>query len=153
MNKVVAFFVCFILPIAAGAIGSIASVNAAEFYATLNRPSWSPPSWLFGPIWTTLYLMMGFAAFLVWRERGWNRLLTFFAIHLVFNALWSWIFFAWRSIGWAVVEIIALWLMITLLVVGFWRVKRLAGALLVPYWLWVAFAAALNYELWRRNPL
>lgn len=128
-------------------------MSAAEFYAMLDRPAWSPPSFLFGPVWTALYLMMGIAAFLVWRERGWNRLLTFFAIHLVFNALWSWLFFAWRSIGWSVVDIIALLLMITVLVAGFWRVKRLAGALLVPYCAWVAFASALNYEIWRRNPL
>ena len=151
MKTAVAVLLCFGLPILAGAIGSIASVTAPEFYAALERPSWSPPGWIFGPVWTALYLMMGLAAFLVWRVRGWTTLLTFFAVHLAFNALWSWLFFAWRSGLWSFADIVLLWLMIGALIIGFWRIKPLAGALLVPYWAWVTFASALNYDIWRRN--
>jgi tryptophan-rich sensory protein len=151
MKSVVAVLLCFGLPILAGAIGSVASLNAREFYAALERPSWSPPGWVFGPVWTALYLMMGVAAFLVWRARGWTPLLTFFAVHLVFNALWSWIFFAWRSGAWSFADIVLLWLMIAFLVIAFWRIRPLAGTLLVPYWGWVTFASALNYAIWKRN--
>lgn len=154
MKTPVAVLLCFGLPLLAGAIGSIASVSAPEFYRALERPAWSPPGWVFGPVWTVLYLMMGFAAFLVWRERGgWTFVLTFFAIHLVLNALWSWLFFAWRSGAWSFADIALLWLMIGALVVAFWRIKPVAGALLVPYWAWVTFAAALNYDIWRRNAM
>jgi translocator protein len=153
MKTLVAVLLCFGLPLLAGAIGSIASVSAPEFYAALERPAWSPPGWVFGPVWTMLYLMMGCAAFLVWRERGWTPVLTFFAIHLVFNALWSWLFFAWRSGAWSFADIVLLWLMIGALVVAFWRIKPVASALLVPYWAWVTFASALNYDIWRRNAM
>lgn len=153
MRTVVALLLCFGLPILAGGIGAVASANASEFYAALERPSWAPPGWVFGPVWTTLYLMMGLAALLVWRERGWTAVLTFFAVHLIFNALWSWLFFAWHSGAWSFVDIVLLWLMIGGLTILFWRIRPLAGALLIPYWAWVTFAAALNYDLWRRNAL
>lgn len=153
MKTLIAVLLCFGLPILAGAIGAVASVSAPEFYAALERPSWSPPSWVFGPVWTTLYLMMGLAAFLVWRERGWTPVLTFFAVHLVFNALWSWLFFAWRSGAWSFADIVLLWLMIGALTILFWRIKPLAGALLIPYWAWVTFASALNFDIWRRNAM
>jgi benzodiazapine receptor len=151
MKTWVAVLLCFGLPILAGAAGSIASISAPAFYAALERPSWSPPAWLFGPVWTALYLMMGLAAFQVWRERGWTLVLTFFAVHLIFNALWSWLFFSFRSGAWSFADIVLLWLMIGALVIGFWRIKPLAGGLLLPYWAWVTFASALNYDLWRRN--
>lgn len=153
MKTLLAVLLCFGLPLLAGAIGAVASVTAPEFYAALERPSWSPPGWVFGPVWTTLYLMMGLAAFLVWRERGWTPVLTFFAVHLVFNALWSWLFFAWRSGAWSFADIVLLWLMIGALVIAFWRIKPLAGALLIPYWAWVTFASALNYDIWQRNSM
>ena len=89
------------LSVVAAAIGGLASVNAAEFYAQLNRPSWAPPASLFGPVWSVLYLMMGFAAWLVWKERGWNRsrnTLILYVVQLALNALWTWIFFV-RHMG------------------------------------------------------
>lgn len=153
MKTIVAALLCFGLPILAGGIGAAATVRAPELYAALERPSWSPPGWIFGPVWTALYLMMGLAAFVVWRGRGWIPLLTFFAVHLVFNALWSWLFFAWRSGAWSFADIVVLWLMIAALTIGFWRINARAGALLVPYWAWVTFAAALNYAIWRRNAM
>ena len=152
MRTLAGIVLCFGLTLVAAVIGSIASTSAPQLYAELEQPSWAPPSWVFGPVWTALYLMMGLAAFLVWRVRGWSGVLTLFAIHLFFNALWSWLFFRWRLGGLAFADIVVLWLMIGVLVIGFGRTHRVAGALLVPYWAWVTYAAALNLDLWRRNP-
>lgn len=140
------------MPLVTGGIGAIASANAPVFYRQLVQPSWAPPPSVFGPVWTTLFVLMGIAAFLVWRARGWSRILTLFVVHLAFNALWSWLFFAWHLGAGSFIEIVALWLMIAVLVVGFWRVRPLAGVLLVPYLAWVTFATALNFTLWRLNP-
>ena len=140
---------------AAAALGGLASVNAGDFYAQLVRPEWAPPGWLFGPVWTVLYTLMGIAAWLVWRKAGFaqsrNALLLFVA-QLAINALWSWLFFAWQQGFVALIEVLVLWLMILATLVTFWRFSRLAGALLVPYLAWVAFAAGLNFSLWRLNP-
>lgn len=140
------------LPVIAGGIGAVASASAPVFYRQLVQPSWAPPPSVFGPVWTTLYLLMGVAAFLVWRARGWSAILTFFVVHLAFNALWSWLFFAWHLGAVSAIDIVVLWMMIAALVVAFWRVRSLAGALLVPYLAWVTFATALNFTLWRLNP-
>ena len=123
-------------------------------YQTLEQPAWAPPGWLFGPVWTALYLLMGIAAWLVWRERGWSGargVLTLFVVQLAFNALWTWLFFGWELRGWAFAEIVLLWLLIAAVLVGFWRVRRLAGLLLVPYLAWVTYAAALTFAIWRLN--
>lgn len=139
----------------AAALGAAASAGAAGFYQQLTRPSWAPPAWLFGPVWTVLYVMMAVAAWLVWRERGFARArsaLALFIAQLVANALWSWLFFAWRLGALALGEIVLLWLLIAATIAAFWRVRPLAGALLVPYLAWVTFAAALNFSLWRLNP-
>jgi tryptophan-rich sensory protein len=141
--------------LAAGGIGSIASRDAPAFYARLDTPAWAPPSWLFGPVWTTLYILMGIAAAIVWRERGWGGArgaLTLFVAQLALNALWSWIFFAWRMGGPALAEILLLLALVVATMVAFARVRRTAAALLVPYVLWVAYATALTVSLWRRNP-
>lgn len=141
-------------PIAAGALGAVASASAPEFYAALAKPSWAPPSWLFGPVWTVLYLMMGLAAGLAWRAKGWSGArgpLTLFLLHLPVNALWSWLFFHWRLGAASVADIALLWLMLAALVVLFLRIHRLAGALLVPYLIWVTYASALNIALWQAN--
>jgi benzodiazapine receptor len=144
-----------LLAFAAAAIGGIASIDAASFYRLLARPAWSPPAGLFGPVWTLLYLMMGIAAWLVWRDRGFRgarTALVLFLIQLAANALWSWLFFAWRQGAWAFIEILALWALVLATLVAFWRVRPLAGALLAPYLAWVSFAAALCYSIWRLNP-
>lgn len=140
---------------AAGAVGGLASVRAAPFYLDLERPAWAPPSWLFGPVWTALYVLMGIAAWLVWRERGRvpvRTALTLFVVQLAFNALWTWLFFAWRQGGLAFVEILVLAALVAATAALFWRVRRLAGALLLPYLAWVLFATALTWAVWRRNP-
>ena len=151
-NTAIALLVCFGLPLLTAAIGGVASTRAPEFYRALEQPSWAPPSSVFGPVWTILYLMMGAAAFLVWRAAGWVPALTFFAVHLIFNALWSWLFFAWRLGAISFAEIVLLWLMVAALVGLFWRIRPIAGALMLPYLGWVTFASFLNFDLWRRNP-
>jgi translocator protein len=139
----------------AGAIGGLASARAGEFYAQLDRPGWAPPSSVFGPVWTVLYIVIGVAAWLVWRERGFRGArvaLTLFLVQHAGNALWTWLFFAWRQGALAFAEITLLWMLIAATVVAFWRIRPLAGALLVPYLLWVGFATALTFSLWQRNP-
>jgi benzodiazapine receptor len=140
---------------AAAGLGALASVNAASFYQELVRPSWAPPGWLFGPVWTALYLSMAVAAWLVWRERGLRAMggaAVLFLSQLAVNALWSWLFFAWRQGGLAFAEVLVLLALIAATVVAFWRIRPLAGVLLLPYLLWVAFASVLNYATWRLNP-
>lgn len=145
----------FIVSFAASAVGAVASIQAKSFYSQLAQPAWAPPPFLFGPVWTVLYAMMAIAAWLVWRSGGLhtNRIaLSLFLVQLALNALWSWLFFAWQLGALAFVDIVLLWVLIVVTLVSFWRVRPLAGALLIPYLLWVSFAAALNYALWQLNP-
>lgn len=139
----------------AAAIGSAASLQAGPFYTQLARPDWAPPSFLFGPVWTVLYALMGIAAWLVWRDAGFRAAktaLTLFLVQLALNALWSWLFFAWHRGGLAFADILLLWALIVATLIAFWRIRPLAGALLVPYLMWVSFASALNYSVWQLNP-
>jgi tryptophan-rich sensory protein len=139
----------------AAALGAIASADAPAFYAELVKPDWAPPASLFGPVWTILYALMGLAAWLVWRAGGFDanrRALSLFLAQLALNALWSWLFFAWRQGAWAFIGIVLLWLAVAATLIAFGRVRALAAALLAPYILWVSFAAALNYSIWQRNP-
>ena len=138
---------------AAGAVGAVASVDAASFYAQLNTPSWAPPASVFGPVWSALYLLMGVAAWLVWRSSGSKRVaLGLFAAQLGANALWSWLFFYWHRGALAAVEVLVLLALIVATVTAFWRRNRVAAILLVPYLLWVSFASVLTYAVWRSNP-
>jgi benzodiazapine receptor len=140
---------------AAAALGGFASANAGDFYRQLVRPEWAPPAWLFAPAWTLLYLLMGIAAWLVWRERGFRgarTALSLFLLQLAVNALWTWLFFVWHLGALAFGEILILWALIFCTAVAFWRVRPAAGALLVPYLAWVTFACALTYAVWQRNP-
>lgn len=139
----------------ASALGAMASIQAQAFYGQLAQPDWAPPPWLFGPVWTLLYALMGIAAWLVWRQGGWRAqrtALTLFLVQLVFNALWSWLFFAWHRGAWAFADIVLLVVLIVATLFSFWRVRALAGALLIPYLLWVLFASALNLSVWQLNP-
>jgi translocator protein len=140
---------------AAAALGGFASANAGDFYQELTRPGWAPPAWLFAPAWTLLYFLMGIAAWLVWREHGFRKAriaLSLFLIQLAVNALWSWLFFVWKLGALAFAEVLILWVLILCTVVTFWRVRPLAGGLLLPYLAWVTFASALTYAVWQRNP-
>lgn len=122
------------------------------WYTELTKPAWNPPAWVFGPAWTLLYSLMAVAAWLVWKRDGWRRPLLLYAAQLVLNAAWTPIFFGAHELGWAMVEMVALWAAILLTMRSFHRVSRPAGWLLAPYLAWVTFAAALNFALWRLNP-
>jgi tryptophan-rich sensory protein len=154
-SQVVGLLAWLLLAFAAAAVGGFASVSASEFYGDLVRPSWAPPGWLFGPVWSVLYTLMGVGAWLVWRARGFagarNALLVF-VVQLAANALWTWLFFVWRQGGLAFAEILLLLALILATIVLFWRVSRLAALLLFPYLGWVSFASALTLSIWRLNP-
>ncbi|MBD3278307.1 MAG: tryptophan-rich sensory protein [Candidatus Aegiribacteria sp.] len=143
---------CIVVSLLAGFIGSM--FPPGEWYQTLAKPSFNPPGYVFGPVWTVLYILMGVAAWLVIRKVGFanGRVpLMFFGFQLVLNALWSYLFFGRRLIGVAFFEIIVLWVLILVTLILFWRVRRLAGVLMLPYILWVSFASVLNFSLWRLN--
>lgn len=141
------------LAFAAGAVGAVASLDAASFYGQLSKPAWAPPPSIFGPVWSALYALMGIAAWLVWRSPGPKRVaLALFCVQLAFNALWSWLFFAWRSGAAAAVEVLVLLALIAATVAAFRNCSRLAALLLLPYALWVSFASVLTWSLWRSNP-
>lgn len=146
--------VCLGVTFTAAWIGSVASTTAPAFYASLQQPAWAPPSWVFGPVWTTLYAMMAIASWIVWRRAG--RLAPVPAVlyitQLVLNALWSWLFFQWQMGAAALVEIVLLWLAIAATIHAFSKFSAAAGALLAPYLAWVTYAGALTAALWRMNP-
>ena len=144
-----------VVAFAAAAIGAVASVQAASFYSQLARPDWAPPPGVFGPVWSVLYALMGVAAWLVWREPKGARHTTplaLFVAQLAVNALWSWLFFAWHMGAAAFADVLLLLALIAATIVAFWRVRPLAGILLLPYFAWVAFASALTWSVWRGNP-
>lgn len=126
-----------------------AFVETGSWYESLNRPAWTPPSWVFGPVWTLLYLLMGIAAWRVWVTGGFGDrrtrvALVLFLAHLVLNAAWTWLFFGLHLLTAAAVEIVVLWAVILVLAIRFWRLDRPAGVLLVPYLLWVTYAVTLS---------
>lgn len=155
IKQVIGLVGWLLLSFAAAAIGALASVQAADFYRQLAQPSWAPPASVFGPVWSVLYVLMGVAAWLAWRDGGWHRqrgVLVLFVLQLAVNALWSWLFFGWHRGALAFADIVLLWLLIVATVIGLWRARPLAGALLLPYLGWVSFATALNYAVWQLNP-
>jgi tryptophan-rich sensory protein len=139
----------------AAAIGSAFTFPAVDgWYQQLNRPDWTPPDWLFGPVWTVLYATMGIAAWMVWRRHGLagaRGALSVFLLQLVMNALWSVQFFGMQRPGLALAELLLLWLAILGTVMLFWHKNALAGLLLLPYLAWVSFAGALNLAIWQLN--
>lgn len=139
----------------AAGVGAAASAQAGAFYAQLVKPAWAPPGWLFGPVWTVLYLLMGVAAWLVWRRGGGRAsaaALGLYGLQLAANALWTWLFFVWHQGAWAFVEVLLLWGLIVACIAAFRRVSPLASMLLWPYLAWVSFASALTWATWRLNP-
>lgn len=144
-----------LLTFAAAALGGLASASAGDFYGALVRPAWAPPGWLFGPVWSVLYLLMGVAAWRVWRERGMaaaRAALGVYVLQLAANALWTWLFFVWRQGALAFAEILVLWVLIVATIGLFRRIDRVAAALLWPYLAWVSFASALTFASWQLNP-
>ncbi len=140
----------------AGFLGSLATMpSIATWYKTIAKPSFNPPNALFGPAWITLYALMGVALFLIWKRgtatAGVKSAMILFFVQLVLNTLWSVLFFGLHQPMWAFIEILVLWLLILLTLIAFWRIALPAGLLLVPYFLWVSFASALNLAIWRLN--
>ena len=144
-----------VICLGAGGLGIIATTPEIEgWYRTLSKPTWNPPDWIFGPVWSCLYLMMAVSAWLVWRQAGFagSKLpLALFAVQLALNSLWSILFFGLHSPGMAAMDIILLWMAILATLITFWKRSWWAGILLVPYLAWVSFAAVLNFTIWRLN--
>lgn len=138
-----------------GGLGAIVTTPEIDgWYQSLAKPMWNPPNWLFGPVWTTLFILMAISGWLVWRQCGSkaNRLpLSLFGLQLLLNVGWSWIFFGLHRPGWAALEITALWLVIASVIVVFFRYSKTAGWLMSPYLAWVTFAAILNFAIWQLN--
>ncbi len=147
----IAFLVFLGLSFSAATFGAF--FPPGEWYAALDKPSWNPPNWLFGPVWTVLYLMIAGAGWRIQQKFGFKAksALLFWAAQMVLNAMWSWLFFGLQRPGLAFAEIVLLWLSIATTIVLFWRRDRAAGLLMVPYLLWVSFASLLNFTLWQLN--
>lgn len=137
----------------ATAVGTLPSRD--EWFASLEKPAFQPPDWVFGPAWTLLYTLMGISLSILWRARGKDSdadpALVLFGVQLAMNSLWSFLFFRWKSPGWALVDIVALLVAIMMTLRAAWKVSPIAGSLLVPYLAWVGFATMLNFSIWRLN--
>lgn len=154
-NSILKLTLSLAMPLLVGAIAGIATAKAIPtWYATLNRPSFNPPNWLFGPVWTTLYIILGITLYLVWtqppgKER--DMAMVAFVVQLALNFGWSFIFFYYRQLGFALMEIVVLWLCILAMILLFYRVRPLAAYLNIPYLMWVTFATVLNAAYFRLN--
>ena len=156
MNNAIKFVIAIVAPLAVGGLSGLAIACGVEtWYPTLVKPPFNPPSWVFGPVWTVLYIMIGLAAFLVWRKGldadGVKAALNLFVLQLALNGLWSILFFGMQAPGLAFLEIVVLWIAIVATMRAFWRVNPAAGWLLVPYLAWVSFATILNGSIWMLN--
>ncbi|MBW2989513.1 tryptophan-rich sensory protein [Candidatus Woesearchaeota archaeon] len=152
MKRIWKLIISVILPFLASAIGGLFTASSvSSWYVTLSKPSFNPPSWVFGPVWTILYLMMGISLYLVWINKYNKKAFIFFGIQLFLNAVWSILFFGLRNPLLALVEIIFLWGFIFITIIYFYRINRMSAYLLLPYILWVSFAAILNYYIFLLN--
>jgi tryptophan-rich sensory protein len=154
-KSIFSLLISILVVFSAAFIGSLFTTSSiATWYAFINKPSFSPPNWLFAPAWSLLYILMGIAAFLIWQKRDNPKVkqaLRFYGIQLVLNALWSIIFFGMHNPGLAFLEIIFLWLFILITLIKFYKINKTAGLLFVPYILWVSFASILNFAVWTLN--
>jgi len=154
MKKISKLIISLLIPQLAGGLGSVFTASSvSSWYRTLEKPAFNPPSWVFGPVWTALFLLMGYALYLVWTAESENNKKAYwiFGIQLTLNVLWSVLFFGMRSPGAALVEIVLLWLMIAANIYFFSKISRAAAWLLAPYIFWVTFAIYLNFSIWRLN--
>jgi len=156
LNEIPRLIASILIPLVIGSVGSIVTISEIpKWYSALSKPSWAPPNWLFGPVWTTLYILMGIALFLVWRE-GLNRrdvrfALLIFAVQLILNLLWSIVFFTYHSLFGSFIVIMLLWIAILANIIAFSIISKAAGLLLVPYIVWVSIASYLNYSVYILN--
>lgn len=149
-------FISILIPLMIGAVaGLFTSSGVNGWYAVANKPWFNPPNWIFAPVWTGIYIMMGIAFFLIWRAEADKTIkktaMILFAVQLTLNFLWSFIFFKMQQPGWALAEIIWMWLMIFFTIIWFGKISSTAAWLMVPYICWVSFAAVLNYSIWQLN--
>lgn len=156
MNNTLRFIISIAIPLLIGSSGAFFTVTGINsWYQTIQKPSWNPPNWVFGPVWTTLYILMGIALYLVWKQQDQDAAkrtaILLFAVQLVLNFFWSLIFFKWQQPGWAFAELAVMWIVILLTILQFSKISNAAAWLLVPYISWVSFAGILNYTIWRLN--
>lgn len=156
MNNTAKLILAIVIPLAVGFISGFFTITGVgSWYQTIQRPSWNPPNWIFGPVWTTLYVMMGIALYLIWKADVSSSLKNYaillFTLQLILNFFWSFIFFNQQQPCWAFAEIVALWVLILFTIFAFAKINSLAAWLLVPYISWVSFAAMLNYAIWKLN--
>jgi len=155
-SEILKLVVSILIPLIAGFIGSIATFSSIPTcYASLVKPAWAPPNWVFAPVWTTLFILMGIALFLVWRQGLWRKdvkiAVSIFAVQLVLNVLWSIIFFGLQSLLGGLIEIVFLWIAILATIITFYRISKPAGILLLPYIIWVTIASYLTYTVYILN--
>ncbi|MDP3441893.1 MAG: TspO/MBR family protein [Ignavibacteria bacterium] len=147
-NQIGKLIASFLLPLAIGGIAGMFTTEAIpDWYATLNQPSFNPPNWVFGPVWTTLYIILGISLFLIWElpaSKKRNQAILIFMMQLFLNFCWSFFFFYFKMIGLSLIDIVALWIMIVVMLVQFYKLKPVAAYINIPYLLWVSFATALN---------
>lgn len=151
VGLIVLLILCFAV---AGVGGLVTTPNIPNWYADLAKPSWTPPDWVFGPVWSILYFSMAIAAWLVWRQAGLASSavpMALFGVQLLLNGLWSWLFFGLHSPRAAAIDVVLLWIAIAATTVAFWRQSTVAGMLFVPYLAWVSFASVLNLAIWQLN--
>lgn len=139
-----------VLVIATASSGAL--FQPGEYYETLRKPSWTPPNWAFGPVWSVLYIMIAVAGWLVWRAEGWSAATIVWGVQLVLNGLWSYFFFGARRMDLAFVDVVLMWLSIAAFILLAWPVSTWAALLFLPYLVWVTIAGALNLAVWRMNP-
>ena len=156
MKPIIKLLISIAIPLVVGALaGFFTSSSVDGWFTTVIKPSFNPPNWLFAPVWTTLYIMMGIAFYLVWKSKGNEKIkksaIILFSFQLALNFLWSFIFFYAHQPGWALVDIAALWVLIFFTIIWFGKISPVAAWLLVPYICWVSFATVLNYAIWKIN--
>jgi benzodiazapine receptor len=156
-SQIIKLVASLLLPLAIGGIAGIFTTEAIPgWYATLNQPSFNPPNWVFGPVWTTLYTIMGISLFLIWKQdktKQRNQAILIFLLQLLLNFCWSFFFFYFKMIGVALIDIIALWILIIMMLVHFYKLKPVAAYINIPYLLWVTFATSLNLAYFFLNRL
>lgn len=150
MTSWISLFVFIVVTASAAVTGSM--FQPGTFYEGLTKPGWTPPAWLFGPVWTAIYIMIVVSGWLIWREQGVSIVLAVWAFQLILNALWSFLAFELNRLDLAFLNIAALWISILLFIVLAWPISQWSATLFVPYVIWVSFAGALNFALWRLNP-
>lgn len=155
INNSIKLVVSVVLTVGLGSLGGLFTVREIPvWYAGLQKPSFNPPNWLFGPVWTLLYVLMGISFFLIWKQKvstGRNKALTWFGVQFLLNFCWSMIFFRFHQTGWAMLEITFMWVAILITLLQFGKISSRAAWLLVPYLSWVSFASVLNYAIWQLN--